>query len=306
MVTDWRAAEELWRHIIGDLLSVNHGEHPFLITDAALNPRPNRRRLAQFFFETCHVPSLYIAPPALLSLYASGRTTGLVLDVGDTTCTALPVVEGHCDVSAIRRVDLGGRHVTDRLVSLLRRSGTSLFASSSERQVVRRVKERFCHVPLNPREAELKFSEPAQATYELPDGNMLQLGAERFRAPEILFRPSIIAREHMGVAELLVDSVNAVDLQLRKRLFSSVLLAGGSTNFRGFGNRLLSEMRELAPANTKIRIHSPPQRLFSAFTGASILASLSTTFKSVAVTRAEYFENGCVDRQSKSVMRRMF
>lgn len=295
-VQDWTAAEDLWRHVINDLLSVDHGEHPFLITEAALNPRSNRHRLAQFFFETCNVPSLYITPPALLSLYASGRTTGMVLDVGDTTSTALPIIEGHCDVHAIRRIDLAGRHVTDRLTTLLRKSGTALFASSSEQQAVRRLKERLAYVAVDPRAAEINVANDDASTaishFELPDGNVVSVGAERFRAPEILFRPDIIAREHGGVHHLIRESVDAVDIELRKRLYSSVLLAGGCTKFRGFGHRLLSELRQVAPNNTKLRIHAPPDRLYSAFTGGSILASLSTTFKSLAVSRAEYYENG--------------
>lgn len=210
-----------------DVLALGHGEHPILVTENALVPRANRDRLAEFFFESVQAPSLCVAVPAVLALYASGRTTGLVMDVGDTLSTALPVVEGHCDVHAIRRLDIGGRDVTDRLVTLLRKSGHALFASSSERQAVRRIKERLGYVAVNPREEEHRVvaDAPAPTLFDLPDGNVVSVGAEAFRAPEILFHPEIISKEFGGVHDCLKAAVDAVDLELRQRLYGSVLLA---------------------------------------------------------------------------------
>lgn len=225
-VVEWSDAEEIWRHVLYDLLKLGHGEHPMLITENALNPRKNRERLAEFFFETAQAPSLYVAIPAVLALYASGRTTGLVLDVGDTVCTALPVAEGHCDMHAIRRLDLGGRDVTERLVTLMRKAGHSLFASSSERQAVRRIKERLGYIAVRPREEEHQFlAEGECEEFELPDGEVIRVGAERFRAPEILFRPEIVAREFGGVQCCIKEAIGAVDLELRKRLYGTILLA---------------------------------------------------------------------------------
>lgn len=227
IVTDWSAAEEIWRHITNDLLSVEHGEHPFLATEAALNPRHNRERLAEFFFESLHAPSLYISIPAVLSLYASGRTTGMVLDVGDTVTTALPIAEGHVDTHAIRRIDLGGRDVTERLTTLLRKSGVAMFATSSERQTVRRLKERVAYVAACPREEEATFVTNGSLTdeFRLPDGNVIGVGAERFRAPEILFRPDIVACEFGGVQDCITSAISCVDMELRSRLYSSIVLA---------------------------------------------------------------------------------
>lgn len=223
---EWGDAEEIWRHVLYDLLKLGHGEHPMLITENALNPRKNRERLAEFFFETAQVPSLYVAIPAVLALYASGRTTGLVLDVGDTVCTALPVAEGHCDMHAIRRLDLGGRDVTERLVTLMRKAGHSLFASSSERQAVRRIKERLGYVAVKPKEEEHRFlAEGEYEEFELPDGEIIRVGAERFRAPEILFRPEIVAKEFGGVQCCIKEAIGAVDLELRKKLHGAILLA---------------------------------------------------------------------------------
>lgn len=238
-VMDWAGAEEVWRHVTSDLLSVAHSEHPFLVTESALNSRSNREKLAEFFFESLHAPSLYVSVPAVLALYASGRTTGIVLDVGDTLITAFPVAEGHADTNAIRRVEIGGRDVSERLGTLLRMSGTALFATSSERQAVRRLKERLCYVAVNPREEEKTFvSEGGTAgklgaSFKLPDGNVVDVGAERFRAPEMLFRPDIIGSELIGAHNCIFDAIQSVDMELRPRLYGSILLAVRPSYFLG-------------------------------------------------------------------------
>lgn len=232
IVNDWNAAEHVWRHVAHDLLSVTPGEHPYLITEAVLNPRANREKLAQFFFESLSAPALHIAYPPALSLFASGRTSGLVIDVGDSVTTAVPVAQGHCDVHAMRRIDLAGRDVTDRMVTLLRKSGASLFSTSSEWQAVRRMKEKLSYVAVNPSEEELRASHSKNSddatiskTFQLPDGNVIRVAAERFRAPEILFRPDIIGREFDGVTRTAAAAIDSVDIGLRRSLYSTIVLA---------------------------------------------------------------------------------
>lgn len=231
-VRDWHAAEHVWRHVAHDLLSVTPGEHPYLITEAILNPKPNREKLAQFFFESLSAPALHIAYPPALSLFASGRTSGLVLDVGDTVSAAVPVAQGHCDVHAMQRIDIAGRDVTDRMVTLLRKSGASLFSTSSEWQAVRRLKEKLAYVAVNPADEETKAALPSQSNdhstareFQLPDGNVVRVGPERFRAPEILFRPDIVGREFGGITRMAAQAIEGVDIGLRRSLYSTIILA---------------------------------------------------------------------------------
>ncbi|CAN8074344.1 unnamed protein product, partial [Agarophyton chilense] len=182
-VRNWGAAEEIWRHMCGELLSVAHGEHPFLVTENALNARSNRERLGEFFFESLNAPSVCVALPGVLALFASGRCSGLVVDVGDTVCTVTGVAEGHVLAHGVQRLELGGRDVNERLGALLRKSGASLVASWSEREAVRRMKERFCYVARDARHEEGEWARLARGTVNatLPDGNVVRVGAERFR-----------------------------------------------------------------------------------------------------------------------------
>lgn len=128
----------------------------------------------------------------------------------------------------MRRLDLAGRDVSERLLTLLRKSGASLFATSSERQAVRRMKERIAYIAVDPAQEErrvLANDRTLFTSFDLPDGNVVEVGAERFRAPEILFRPDIIGHEFGGVADAVTSAISAADIGLRRNYYSSILLA---------------------------------------------------------------------------------
>lgn len=216
----------------------------------------------------------------MLSLYASGRTTGCVLDSGDGVSHAVPVYEGFAIPSAMRRIDVAGRDITEYMQTLLRKSGY-VFHTSAEKEVVRNIKETLSYVALNPKQEEkdwasTKLDQGKSADYTLPDGQKLRIGQERFRAPEILFDPEIIGLEYPGVQQIVTDSIARTDLDLRKALYSNIVLSGGSTLTKGFGDRLISEVRKLAVKDMKIKIFAPPERKYSTWIGGSILAGLST------------------------------
>ncbi|KAF8461894.1 actin family [Kalaharituber pfeilii] len=291
IVTDWEDMERIWQYIYTEELKTLSEEHPVLLTEAPLNPRSNREQAAQIFFETFNVPALFTSIQAVLSLYASGRTTGIVLDSGDGVTHAVPVYEGFAMPSAIRRIDVAGRDVTEYLQMLLRKSG-AVFHTSAEKEVVRLMKEKTAYIALDPKKEEKDWASRTDKTeeYKLPDGNMLKLGPERFRAPEILFDPEIIGLEYSGIHQIVVDAINRTDLDLRKSLFANIVLSGGSTLTKGFGDRLLTEVKRLAVKDMKIKIFAPPERKYSTWIGGSILAGLGT-FRKMWVSIDDWHEN---------------
>uniref|UniRef100_A0A7S3JS19 Actin n=1 Tax=Aureoumbra lagunensis TaxID=44058 RepID=A0A7S3JS19_9STRA len=309
MVEDWADMERVWSATYSNL-GVSAENHPLLLTEAPLNASRHREKCAQLLFEHFNAPALFMAPQAILSLYASGRTTGLVLDVGDGLSHAVPVYEGFAIPHAVTRIDIGGRDITERLSLLLRRAGRAL-CTSAELDLCREIKEKCCYLATDPAQDERTMAtiarrqrdtdisainidnapDAAPRFYELPDGTRITLGPERFRAPEILFSPSVLGAEDPGLAKVLHLAASKADLDLRSSLYSQIVLAGGSTLFPGFGDRLLSDLKHLAPPHTKLKIHAPPERLLSTWIGGSILASLAT-FNSMWVLRAEYEENG--------------
>ncbi|KAJ1676634.1 centractin- actin- protein of the dynactin complex, partial [Spiromyces aspiralis] len=153
IVTDWDDMEKIWSHIYSEELRTLSEEHPVLLTEAPLNPLANREQAAQIFFETFNVPAFYTSIQAVLSLYASGRTTGIVLDSGDGVSHAVPVYEGFTMPNAIRRIDIAGRDVTSYLQLLLRKAGHS-FNTTAEHEVVRLIKEKMCYIALDPAKEE--------------------------------------------------------------------------------------------------------------------------------------------------------
>jgi len=270
-------------------------DHPVLLTEPPLNPRSNRDYAAQILFETFNVPALYNSVQAVLSLYASGRTTGIVLDAGDGVSHAVPVYDGFAIPNSIRRIDVAGRDVTEYLQTQLRKAGY-VFHTSAEKEIVREIKEKKSYIALDPNKEEKEWSGTSskasskEIDYVLPDGKTIKLGPERFRAPEILFDPERIGLEYQGVHQIVVEAIARTDMDLRKALYSSIVLSGGSTLTKGFGDRLLHEVQRLAVKDMRIKIFAPPERKYTTWTGGSILAGLST-FKKMWVDKDEWQEN---------------
>jgi len=290
----WDAMERVWEHIYSKSnLNAKMDEHPVLLTEAPLNPKPNREQTAEIFFETYRAPALFFSPPAVLSLYASGRTTGVVLDVGEGLTHCIPIYEGYALPHSICRSDVAGRDVTMDLQLLLRKSGLA-FTTTAESDLVKTMKEQICFVSpkaLQENDMSTDLEKNSKTKYQLPDGQAVEVSSERYRAPEILFNPSLIGSEETGVADTLVKSIMKSDMDLRPTLFTQIVLAGGSSCTPGFGDRLLADVRAKAPSHTRIRISAPPERIHSAWVGGSILASLAT-FKNMWATRSDYEEYG--------------
>ncbi|RUS85619.1 hypothetical protein EGW08_006631 [Elysia chlorotica] len=290
--TNWDDKEKIWHHAFYNELRVAPEEHPVLLSEAPLNPKVDRERMTQIMFETFSTPALYIANQAVLSLFASGNDTGLVLDSGEARTYSVPIFSCYALPYATLSIDIGGRQMTDHLMRTLNVKGHA-FATSEERNYVRDMKEKCCYISLNGAQETLTANESSisDIKYNLPDGRVISINEERFLCPEAFFQPSLLSKNCDGIHTMVNMSITHCDVDIRKDLYANTVLSGGSTMFPGIADRMQKEISALAPPTMKIKIIAPPERKYSVWIGGSILASLST-FQQMWISKQEYDESG--------------
>ena len=168
IITNWDSMEMICHHIFDKELNVDPQEHPILLTEPPLNSKANREKMTEIMFETFGFPAMYLAMQAVLSLHASGRTSGVVLNSGHGVSTSVPVFEGHAIPDLILKNDLAGHGLTNYLMKIL----TERYSFSNNAEIVRDIKEKFCCVALDFEQEMVNADSSIQGSYELPDGQV--------------------------------------------------------------------------------------------------------------------------------------
>ncbi|KAE8334450.1 actin-1 [Aspergillus arachidicola] len=281
LITNWDDMEKIWSHAFASGLQVAPKDHPVLLTEHPLNPKSNREKTTQIMFETFQVPAYFIGIDAVFALYASGHTTGLSVDCGHGSTKFVPVYEGSALSHAILQLDVGGDEITRYLMN-------TLGGDSSSPDLFQDMKEKHCYVALD---FEQESNHNMKHSYELPDGQNIEIGAEILRAPEVLFQPMMIGLEQAGIHEMAYNSIFKCDLDIRRDLYGHVLLSGGTSMLPGIADRLQKELTSLIPSNMMAKVVAPSKRNNLAWTGGSMLASLST-FQERWIPKEAYDEAG--------------
>ena len=285
--TNWDDVEKIWHHTFYNELRIAPEENPILMTEVCWTSSANREKMVQIIFETFNGPALYLLDQSILSLYASGRTSGIVFQSGDDVTSTLPILEGHAISDTLSLIDFSGRDLTDYLMKILNERGYS-FTTTAEREIVRDIKEKLCHVALD---FENQQNTVKESNYELPDGQVITIGNEKLRVAESFFQPRLLEK-NLSLQNSLFFSISKNDPSIQNLFFSNILLAGGSTMFDGLSGRLEKEMKSIVDDEScKIKIIAPPERKYSTWIGGSILASLSI-FQNMWISKDFYDEYG--------------
>lgn len=290
-VVSWEGIEKVWRHTCYSALRVSPEDHKILLTEPPSTSRADRERMTDVVFNQLGAPAMHVGVQSVLSLYACGRTTGIVIDSGHGVTHTVPVFEGYALPHAIMSVNMAGHDMTEQMHKLLNESGNPL-AATLEYDTVRKIKEAKCYVALDFEEEMTNAAKaPVDDDYALPDGQKIRVGTQKFRCPEGLFKPSLLGIDADGLHDMAFKSIGKCDADVKRELYAAIVLCGGTTMYRGLPDRLEKEIGNLAPSAVKPKVVAPPERKHSAWIGGAIMSSLAS-FAPQWVTKAEFDEHG--------------
>ncbi|XP_063971960.1 actin-related protein 2 isoform X2 [Diachasmimorpha longicaudata] len=305
IVRNWEDMCHVWDYTFGpEKMNINPRECKILLTEPPMNPTRNREKMIEMMFENYQFAGVYIAMQAVLTLYAQGLISGVVVDSGDGVTHICPVYEEYALPHLTRRLDIAGRDITMYLIKLLLLRGYA-FNHSADFETVRMLKEKLCYIGYNI-ETEEKLAVETTVlveSYTLPDGRVIKVGGERFSAPEALFQPHLINVEAPGIAELVFNTIQSAEIDMRSELYKHIVLSGGSTMYPGLPSRLEREIKQLYLERVlkndtsklgkfKIKIEDSPRRKDLVFMGGAVLAELTRNRDSFWITREDYEEKG--------------
>ncbi|XP_076314227.1 actin-related protein 2 isoform X2 [Tachypleus tridentatus] len=305
IVRNWDDMCHVWDYTFGpQKMSLNPRECKVLLTEPPMNPVKNREKMIEVMFEKYQFAGTYVAIQAVLTLYAQGLLTGVVVDSGDGVTHICPVYEGFALPHLTRRLDIAGRDITRYLIKLLLLRGYA-FNHTADFETVRMIKEKLCYIGYNIEQEQKLALETTflVESYTLPDGRVIKMGGERFEAPEALFQPHLVNIEGQGIAELVFNTIQAADIDIRPDLYKHIVLSGGSTMYPGLPSRLEREIKQLylervlkgdteKLSKFKIRIEDPPRRKDMVFIGGAVLADVMKDKDTFWMSREEYQEKG--------------
>ncbi|KAI8897686.1 actin family, partial [Globomyces pollinis-pini] len=327
LVNNWEVFENLWDYTYSDILRVESKDHPLMFANRSWDTKANREKLCELAFEKYDTPGFYLGRSAVLSAFAAGRATALVIDSGASTTSVVPVFDGYVVKKAVQKAPVGGNYVSHQVKQYLRHMNvdltpqclidqrlpvdtaqppqfqrkdftgiTSSFVDFSIERTIHDFKETICNV------SEITFNErdlkrrPGK-TFEFPTGFNATFGIDRFRIVESLFQPGFLLNatlpQSVTIPQLIAASIGACDAELQTILHTNAVLSGGGTLMPGFSDRVFHELQRASPGG-RIKIQaagSASDRKFGPWIGGSILASLGS-FHQLWISKSQYEEIG--------------
>ncbi len=276
-VDNWYGFERIYEHLFNNVLKINPSECPMLITERLMNPSGDREKLAEVLFDKFKVPALAILHPEILALLATGRTTGIVVDIGYHMSSVIPIYSGFPLSHAYNKMDIGEKDINPIFWRYFRKRGSDLFKDKNRdlnKSLFEQIKREYSQVSLEPIDKEILYPPSSSVQKEIVvNGVNVQLGDECRVASEIYFQPDPFGKESFSLPQVIVNSVNACDEELREEMFNNIVLCGGGSMVKDLEVRLEREVKKLIPLETTVHITAPSNRSRLGWLGGSLMVA---------------------------------
>ena len=244
-IMSWDDYYEILNHIFYTLLRIeNLANYPIFYVEPSFIQRETKEYIARIFFETHRVHSLIMVPSPILSIFAVGLTTGLIVESGHGISTIVPIINGQIYHQSMQKLNLAGVDIINHLKALLMRQGINLTSSAID-EILMEIVQKNCYFILNP-------NSPPPSTesfnYAMPDGSNVAIPQNiLYGAPEVLFQPNLVNSNMPSFPQSVINSLYSIDKAYWRELLSNIVLAGGNLSYPGFEDRFSAELNALIP-----------------------------------------------------------
>lgn len=311
-ILDWDKAEGFWKKILEGDLKQNLTQKAVLTNFYPNSDKFSKEKSLNLFFESFQVPLYYSVCNSLLTLYASGKVNGIVVDSGEGQSSVVPICDGSIMTFSQGMDDLAGETLTQILMKSLNQGDDNSLEiegkNNSKRisySAAKDIKEKYLRVSMNYAKdaqdlgkvnnnglgGDISGAMNSSTMVTLPDNSIVHLGDLSVKIPETLFRPENFGLKNPGIHELIYDSLLKNDLDVRRELANNIIISGGNSLFSNYNERIQKELSLLLPSILKIRCVNLSDKLYAQWLGGAIVSALSI-FQPMWITRAEYDECG--------------
>eukprot|EP00238_Polyblepharides_amylifera_P003974 CAMPEP_0196592406 /NCGR_PEP_ID=MMETSP1081-20130531/72667_1 /TAXON_ID=36882 /ORGANISM="Pyramimonas amylifera, Strain CCMP720" /LENGTH=429 /DNA_ID=CAMNT_0041916097 /DNA_START=127 /DNA_END=1416 /DNA_ORIENTATION=- len=336
-VTNWDILRDIWAHVFKHLLKVDTKQCSLLVTEPLFNLPVLQSAMEELVFSEFKFLRVCFANTPELSFRhallsdpgipwdAAQAKCGLVLDTGFSFTHAVPIFDGRVILEGVRRINLGGKALTNYLKELVSFRAWNMM---DEYLIIDDVKEKLCYVTQDLAASLVSArlpgaNNPVRRCYVLPDGlthtrgfvkeidpaevqnqlkrkkleseneeeQLLTLTNERFTVPEALFHPSDIGVMQAGLAETIIQAIAICPEEMHEIMYSNVICTGGCSTIPGFVDRLYQDLRPLAPCEYELQVRISKNPVECAWRGGSDLAT-SKQYSKVATSHETYKKIG--------------
>jgi actin-related protein len=280
IITDFDKMEKVWNHLFYNELKTKPEAHNVFLTESLFTSNKDREKIAEIMFEKFSIFNIHMEPQAIMSLYSTPKSSGIIVESGESMTQIVPVFENYMIPQGVRTSYIAGNEMTkmlqENIESELRRYNVGNMSL-----ITKKIKEKILEVKLNDEPIDTK-------SFELPDGNIVKIGNERIEIPEIMFEST----ESPSLQQLIYESVNSIDIHLKKDIMGNIILGGGNSMMKNFPERLKQEVKKIfGKDDDSIKINAQQERLYSAWIGASVVCSIGN-FQHMWLSKNDFEEVG--------------